>query len=483
MTPTITIISAILIFVINLVALGLVPERRRPGSAMAWLLLIFLVPVFGLLFFLLIGSTHVPRKRREEQQVVGALIQSSLATIPALPPSPDRPGWLDPVMALNRRLGWLPSVQNNTAVLYHVYEESIQAKADLVRTAQRYVHVEYFMMCRDATSEPFFAALLEVAARGVKVRVLYDHVSTYRLPGYKEMLATFDQAGIEWRPMLPIRPLKGEFRRPDLRNHRKIVVVDGRSGFVGSQNMIDSSYHNKKHEAAGRKWRELTTKVEGPVVQSMNLVFASDWFIETKERLVDWIQPETFPDDLGDLTCQIVPSGPGFPDENNLRLFNTLIYGAQQRLSITSPYFVPDDSLLYAITTAAQRGVAVELFVSAQGEQFMVSHAQCSYYRFLLEAGVRIFLYPYPYVLHAKHFTVDDHTAVIGSSNMDIRSFNLDFEISMMCTGNIAFVDKMREVEDLYRSLSRELTLDEWKQRPLSKRWLDNVMRLTSAVQ
>ena len=112
----------------------------------------------------------------------------------------------------------------------------------------------------------------------------------------------------------------------------------------------------------------------------------------------------------------------------------------------------------------------------------MVSHAQNSYYRFLLEAGVRIFQYPYPAVLHAKHFSVDDHTAVIGSSNMDIRSFNLDFEVSMMCTGP-SFVARMREVEDMYRSLSRELTLEEWKKRPLSQRWFDNVMRLTSAVQ
>jgi cardiolipin synthase A/B len=472
----------LVIVAINIIALGLVPERRRPSSAMAWLLLIVLVPVFGLLLFLLIGSPHVRGKRREEQQVAGELIQSGLASIPPLPPSPDRPSWLDSVMVLNRRLGWLPGVQNNKAVLFSDYAESIRAKADLVRTAERFVHVEYFMMCRDSTAEPFFEALLEVAARGVKVRVLFDHVSTRPLPGYKEMLATFDQAGIEWQAMLPIKPLKGQWRRPDLRNHRKIVVVDGRAGFVGSQNMIDSSYHKKKLEAAGRKWRELTTKVEGPVVQTINLVFASDWFIETKEKLRDYVQAEAFPDEFGDLTCQIVPSGPGFPDENNLRLFNTLIYGAQQRLSITSPYFVPDDSLLYAVTTAAQRGVAVELFVSEQGEQFMVSHAQNSYYQFLLEAGVRIFQYPYPAVLHAKHFTVDDHTAVIGSSNMDIRSFNLDFEISMMCTG-ASFVARMREVEDMYRSMSHEMTLEEWNKRPLSQRWFDNVMRLTSAVQ
>jgi cardiolipin synthase len=471
------------VVLINVIVLGLVPERRSPSSAMAWLLLMLLVPVFGLLAYLLIGSPYVPRKRRQEQLEAGAVIQSSLAKIPALPASPDRPDWLDSAMVLNRRLAWLPSVQNNSAELYANYEQSIQAMADLVRTAERYVHVEYFIVSWDATTAPFFEALQEVAARGVKVRLLYDHLSTFRIPGYKEMLAKFDRANIEWHRMLPIQPLKGHWRRPDLRNHRKILVVDGRSGFVGSQNVIDSSYHNKKHEAAGRKWRELTAKIQGPVVHSVNLVFASDWFIETKERLAEYAQPETFPDGVGDLTCQIVPSGPGFPDENNLRLFNTLIYGAQHRLSITSPYFVPEQSLLYAITTAAQRGVAVELFVGEQGDQFMVHHAQCSYYRPLLEAGVRIYLYPAPFVLHSKHFSVDDHTAVIGSSNMDIRSFNLDFEISMMCTGSPSFVARMREVEDMYRSLSREMTLDEWKTRPLSKRWLDNVMRLTSAVQ
>ncbi|CAM3409027.1 phospholipase D-like domain-containing protein [Occultella aeris] len=477
-----TLLIGLLLFLINLVALGLVPERRRPSSAMAWLLLIFFLPGVGLLLFLLIGSPYVPSKRREEQRVAGEVIRAGLAGVPVLPASPDRPDWLDPVMVLNRHLAWMPAVQNNSAELFAGYEESIQAKADLIRTAERYVHVEYFMICRDTTSEPFIAALLEVAARGVKVRVLFDHLSTIGLPGHKELLATFDRAGIEWHPMLPIQPLKRQWRRPDLRNHRKIVVVDGRTGFVGSQNIIDASYHKKKHEANGRKWRELTARVEGPVVQSLSLVFASDWYIETHERLRDYVQTEEFPADQGDLTCQIVPSGPGFPDENNLRLFNALIYGAQERLSIASPYFVPDESLLYAITTAAQRGVAVELFVSEKGEQLMVSHAQCSYYRYLLEAGVRIFMYPYPFVLHSKHFSVDDHTAVIGSSNMDIRSFNLDFEVSMMCTG-ASFVAKMREVEDSYRSVCRELTLAEWKKRPLTQRWLDNVMRLTSAVQ
>ena len=238
--------------------------------------------------------------------------------------------------------------------------------------------------------------------------------------------------------------------------------------------MIDASYHNRKHERAGRKWRELVMQLSGPVV-SLNIVFATDWYLETDEALREDVQPYPYEVEPGD----VVPSRAertGFPDENNLRLFNSLIYSAQRRLSITSPYFVPDDSLLYAITTAAQRGIDVELFVGEQGDQFMVHHAQSSYYRTLLNAGVKIYLYPAPFVLHSKHFSVDDDVAVIGSSNMDIRSFNLDFEVSVMCVSR-SLTTAMRQVEDHYRSLSRQLTLAEWNRRPLRKRYIDNVMR------
>jgi len=150
--------------------------------------------------------------------------------------------------------------------------------------------------------------------------------------------------------------------------------------------------------------------------------------------------------------------------------------------SITSPYFVPDESLLYAITTAAQRGVDVELFVGATADQFMVAHAQRSYYEALLEAGVRIWLYPEPFVLHAKHFSVDDRVAVIGSSNMDMRSFALNYEVVMMMTG-AEIVARLSRVQDTYRSLSTELTLDAWRQRTRGQRYIDNLMRLTATIQ
>ena len=164
------------------------------------------------------------------------------------------------------------------------------------------------------------------------------------------------------------------------------------------------------------------------------MVFAMDWYTETGEKLGAEVELVTDPD-LDPVPMQLLPSGPGYLTMPNLRLFTGLVQRAQQKLSVTSPYFVPDDSLLEAITTAAYRGVAVELFVSEQADQFMVGHAQASYYDALLEAGVRIYQYPKPTILHAKHFTVDDIVGIIGSSNMDYRSFGLDYEITLMSTG------------------------------------------------
>jgi cardiolipin synthase len=211
------------------------------------------------------------------------------------------------------------------------------------------------------------------------------------------------------------------------------------------------------------------------------VVFATDWLSETDESIEDQLehQPEPHP---GNVTAQVVPSGPGFITENNLRLFNTLIYSAQHKISLCSPYFVPDDSLLYAVTTAAQRGVEVELFVSEKGDQFLVHHAQQSYYQALLEAGVRIYLYKAPFVLHAKHFTIDNEVAVLGSSNMDMRSFSLNLEVSVMMLGE-DIVQRIRAVEDTYRSISHELLLEDWMERPMKVKYVDNVARLSAVLQ
>jgi cardiolipin synthase len=226
------------------------------------------------------------------------------------------------------------------------------------------------------------------------------------------------------------------------------------------------------------------TRLEGPTVAAVNAVFFSDWMLETGERLdgqavaASELTQSTAPDAV---VCQVVPSGPAYTTENGLRLFLSLIYSATERVILTSPYFVPDEAMIYAITNACQRGLEVQLFVSEIGDQGLVWHAQRSYYGDLLRAGVRIFLYPAPYILHAKHFSIDDEVAVIGSSNMDIRSFSLNSEVSLMVRGE-SFVRGMREVEQGYRHAGRELTLAEWEREPLKSTFLDGLARLTSAL-
>jgi len=465
-------------------ALGVIPGNRKPSTGMAWLILILAVPLLGFLAFMMFGSTRVGEKRRAKQRDVNAAIMARTAEVAELTESEPGLAYVASVATLNRRLGALPAVAGNTAELFPDYDASILAMAEAVDAAERFVHVQFYITAWDEVTAPFFDALVRATERGVKVRLLFDHIGSRGIPVYKELLERLEQTSIEWRPMLPIMPLKGEVRRVDLRNHRKILVIDGKVGFAGSQNLIEPSYNKPKNQKAGRQWVELTTRVVGPAVTELNAVFLTDWYTETDEVPEDAIGqrfaygvPAT-----GEVTVQVVPSGPGFVTENNLRMFTALLYSAQRRISITSPYFVPDESLLYAVTTAAQRGVEIELFVSEEGDQFMVHHAQCSYYKALLDAGVRIYLYPPPYVLHSKHFTIDDDVAVIGSSNMDLRSFALNYEVSLMMLGGDV-VQRMREVEDQYRSLSRELTSQEWAQRPRLTRYVDNVMRLTSALQ
>ncbi len=466
---------------IRLIALGVIPGNRRPTTAMAWLLGIFFVPSLGIVLFLLFGNSKLSRRRTEQQEQVNKRIRSALSTIKDAESKYSGPEWVRSAGELNQRLGSLPMVDGNSVELLPGYPDSIAVMTRAIRGAKKFVNAEFYIMSSDYVTDEFLTALEDAADRGVEVRVLFDHIGTLRVPGYRNLLKRLEASNIQFRRMLPLLPTHGQWRRPDLRNHRKILVVDGEIAFTGSQNLIEPSYNNKKHRRAGREWVELMACLRGPLVTTLNVVFTSDWLSETDESLQHQLESTAPPDPAG-VTAQVVPSGPGFSTENNLRLFNTLIYSAQQRISICSPYFVPDDSLLYAVTTAAQRGVEVELFVSEKGDQFLVHHAQRSYYEALLRAGVRIYLYRAPFVLHAKHFTIDEEVAVLGSSNMDMRSFSLNMEVSVMLLGS-DIVHKMREVEDTYRSLSKEIYLEAWVNRPMAARYVDNVARLTATLQ
>ncbi len=467
---------------IRIAAIGIIPGRRRPTAAMAWLLAIFFIPLVGLALFLLIGTNKLNEKRTKKQQQVTKHIMAESEGFEENWSEVDAPEWVHKAAGLNRNLSGLPGVDGNTVRLHADYHDALAAMAADVRAAKSTVSVEFYILSVDSTTEDFFAALTEAVERGVTVRLLYDHIGSARVNGYRQTKKFLTESGIQFRRMLPINPFRNEWRRPDLRNHRKIVVIDQEIAYSGSLNMIEPEYRKKKNHTIGRQWVEVMARFEGPIAAEHLAVFATDWYIESGESLSDALKLHSEMSRPGHVTCQVVPSGPGFHTENNLRFFNMLFYAAKERISVTSPYFVPDDSLLTAMTTAALRGVDVELFVSEKGDQFMVDHAQRSYYEELMEAGVKIYRYPKPYVLHAKHITVDDTLAVIGSSNMDQRSFSLNAEVSVMMIGS-EIVEQMRVIEDRYRSLSKPLDLEEWRARPRIGRFMDNVCRLTSGLQ
>ena len=472
-------------YIVKIIAVGVVPENRRPSSSSAWLLLILFVPIIGIPAFLMLGSPYINQRRARIQAEANELLHEGADDLPDVPPSLDAAPEFVSVAQLGRALTALPMVTGDSHGVISDYEASIERMAELVDEAHEYVHVEIYIMSWDKTTDVFFRALERASARGVEVRVLFDHIGSRKYPGFHRLGKRLNAAGIEWHLMLPFIPWRGKARRIDLRNHRKLLVIDGKQAMMGSQNMIDSSYLNRKNSQIGRNWHDIMVELAGPIVAAIEAAFSTDWYSESGQALGirpyerDGNEPE-----VGGATSamQLIPSGPGFTTSPNLKVFTSMMYLAQKRLAIVSPYFVPDESLLAAVETAAWRGVDVELYVSEQADQYMVDRAQSSYYRSLLEAGVRIFLYPKPAVLHTKCFIVDDIYAVMGSSNMDMRSFGLNYEISLLTTGG-DLVDDIVDVVAGYQDVSRELTLEEWEKRPWPRRYMESVMRLTSSLQ
>lgn len=477
--------------IFGFVAAVVISLRRKPATAIAWILTIVFIPILGAVAFFLVGFGRLPKARRDKQRAVSTrmLERSGVSDHVAGPGVPD---WLDTAVVLNQRLGALPMVTGSSTILIEDYQGSLDAMIADIDAAQEFVHVEFYILVRDQTTRPLFDALARAVERGVAVRVLSDFVSGLMFPRRKETIRALREMGAQWHPMLPLRPWRGQWQRPDLRNHRKLVVVDGRVGYTGSQNLIDETYLKPKNVKRGLHWLELMVRLEGPIVGELDAVFVTDWYSETEELLSLETHASGASEDapsgsgsaelVRSVDAQVIPSGPSFENDNNLKLFIMLIHNARKRISITSPYFVPDESTMMALVTAASRGLDVELFVSEIADQLLVAHAQRSYYAELLDAGVAIWLYRAPTVLHSKHFTIDDDIAVIGSSNMDIRSFSLNMEVSVLVRSR-EFTDRMRIVEDHYRAQSFRLDADEWARRPLGGKVLDGLGRLTSALQ
>jgi cardiolipin synthase A/B len=479
------LISLVIFWIVGIVLLFMVPRNRKPSSATAWLLLIYVVPLLGLIIFFLIGSPKLSKRRRAMQRrmtdtiaraVTEARGQEEFDSLLAPPILPR----FTPCIKLNTNLGGLPAFAGNAVELLPDYLAALECIAQEIDRSQRFVHIEYFALSRDADTQCVFAAMERAHQRGVKVRVLLDHLGSRKYPGFKKLRRWFRETGIEHHLSLPLRFFGSSYTRFDLRNHRKIVVIDGQVAFSGSQNLIKRNYFRKDTIY----YDELVAKATGPIAAQFDAAFRTDWYSETGDLLNNDTAPETtlLPVAAGDILCQVLPSGSGFENENNLKLFTSLIHAAQQSVVICNPYFVPDDSLMTAITSAAQRGVDIKLINSQVSDQFLVSNAERSYYEDLLTAGVKIYLYHAPVLLHSKTLSIDEDIAVVGSSNLDMRSFHLNLEVTLICYDSTVVAD-LRQIEANYISKSRQVHLDEWKSRSARKILCENISRLTAALQ
>lgn len=460
-------------WVIRIVMLIVVPFRRSPDAAKGWLLLIFFQPWVGLVIYFLIGRPTLPRWRlervadmREKMQAVRhRIMQSPAIKLPKLDPELSQP------VRLATRLGTLPPFDGNQSELLPDYIGAINRLVADIDAARQHVHLLYYIFADDAVTAPVIAALGRAVARGVKCRVLFDFLGSKRWRD--TVLAKLTAAKVEVHTTLPVGWFRRSTGRIDLRNHRKIAVIDGRIGYTGSQNLVDPTFK------PGIVYQELVVRVVGPVALALQGVFASDWYLETGE-LLDTL--ETFPDPeaAGNGMVQALPSGPTFSTRNTQRLIVSLIHASRHRVVLTTPYFIPDAALEQALETAVKRGVEVHLVVSKQRDQMLVGLAQASYYDSILERGVHIHQYHEKF-LHAKHASFDDTIALIGSSNLDIRSFVLNNEISLLFYDD-GIAKQLRVEQERYFAGSEELKLEVWRQRSRLTRFAENMARLMSPL-
>lgn len=455
-------------WLIRLAALLWIPSRSTPAAARSWLLLVGFVPLLGLPLYLLFGHPWLSRERVRRQANASEVIRDGQAGLAALCWTPPPGSVAAEVVPLVQRLGDFMPTHGNSVQLCVDYDESLRMLIADIDAARERVHLLYYLMFDDAVGDAVVAALKRAVARGVQCRVLLDAVGAKR--GLRRYADPLRAAGVMVHDMLPGGLRWRRSGRMDLRNHRKVAVFDTDVAYVGSQNLAAAEF------VPGFPNRELVARVEGPVVAHLQAVFASDWYIETGARLEVAV---TYPVRDADVATQLLPSGPAYPFENAGDVVVSLIHLARRRLVLTTPYFVPDDATLSALRVAALSGVDVQLILSQSNNQRLTAWAQESYYDELLGCGVKIALYR-PHFLHAKHLSIDDDVALIGSINLDIRSFALNAEIGMLCYDRDA-VARIREVEASYLADAAVLSLDEWRGRRSWRRVREGVARLADS--
>jgi cardiolipin synthase len=468
--------------ILYLATWGFIPHllllKKRPSATLAWLWAIVFIPFLGPLAYFAVGTDRLKRRRLRRRTLFSA--RSSRQPVPAATTDDGTQGLLAAMpqkdQQLLRLLSRIHQLPTTSCASIHVLQDAKRYYAALearITGARHHVHLEFYVWNPDETGARFLRLLTDAARRGVVVRLLLDGVGSH---GFGEgLLAEFTAAGGRFSWFQSLDPRRSRFFL-NLRNHRKLQVVDGISAFVGGMN-IGREYEGR--DPALGHWRDVQVEVAGRVVSELQDVFADDWFFATGERISGG---PYFPEPVGAARhiADVVLGGPDRRNEPICKSIVSLLNGAATRAWIASGYFVPDDVILTALELAACRGVDVRLLISERNDHPWLVTVGRSYYGELLAAGVRIFEYSVG-VNHAKVMLVDDCWAMVGSANLDYRSMRLNFELNLLFhsaehTGELA-----RNLEHDF-SLSQEIDPVQFAGRPFRRRFAEAALRPLSPM-
>ena len=480
--------SAIVISLLDLIIrLGLsvrvIMRQRQYGVTLAWLVVILLLPFLGAIIYLFFGENRIGDTRASRAENSLNHYKRWLESLQNIAPV----NWAElnpefqPIQQQANTLIGIPAMNGNDLELIEDPERIMRSIIQDIDGATSTCHLQFYIWSEGGTADEVVSAVIRAAERGVTCRILVDSIgSNDFLKGQK--IKELRAAGVAVAEELPAGFIKALFVRVDIRNHRKIVVIDGRIAYTGSQNMVDPNFF--KQDAGFGQWIDIMVRIQGPVVESLAGTFISDWFLDSDEERVRLLSLKEdikhireiadihHQDPVGDIPVQLVPSGPGFVPETIHNLLLTTIYASRKNITLTTPYFVPDESILTALQSAAQRGVDVRIIVPEKNDSRLVHYASQARYENLINKGVSIILFRGG-LLHSKTITVDDEFSLFGSVNLDMRSLWLNFEATLFIY-NQAFTRELRQVQANYENQSRTLTLQDLAERSALERFLEN---------
>ena len=471
-------ISWAVIFAADVATAGraLLRPHREPASRLAWIIAIFALPIAGIILYLLLGETRISGPRRTRGREVNALLPRPSGNYECTSEQVGGAHWAP--FALARTVNKLDPTCNNAARLAADSYATVDEMVEDIDAARETVHGCFYIWLADNNGLKLKDAFIRAARRGVQVRLLADALGSrllIRSDHWREM----HEAGCDALVALPVgNPLWTVIRgRVDLRNHRKLMVVDNKVAWCGSQNCADPEFRIKPRYAP---WVDIMSRWEGPVAQQSQYLFVSDWMAEGGDDVRRLLGPDEAPAGAGSVTAQVLGTGPTAEFDAMPACFAELIHSAREELVVTTPYFVPDEQLLFALTSAGRRGIRTRMLFPKRNDNWIVAAASRSYYRDLIDAGVEIYEYRLG-LLHAKTMVVDGRVGLIGSANLDRRSFELNFENNILFE-DVDFAGAVRARQDEYLAECDRVTREDVDRYGLGLRLWQNLLATLSPM-